>query len=98
MPDGRCIPVKAGEAAFYNNNMIHRGYCVFERPRRTLHMGYHCAKHPPTWHFYSDATEEHPQDYLDSLSPPVREMLQASIQRRREFPDMKTSYRAGFSR
>lgn len=48
MPGGKCIPVKAGEAAFYHNNLIHRGYCIFERPRRTLHMGYHCAKRPPT--------------------------------------------------
>ena len=45
--------IEAGSALFYNNNLIHRGYCeMIESPRQTLNMGFHSASRKPTWHFY----------------------------------------------
>ena len=53
MPGGKIVSLKAGQAVFYNNNLIHKGYSLNSKlPRRTLHMGYHSATKPPTWHFY----------------------------------------------
>ena len=41
MPGAMRVSLKAGQAVFYNNNLIHRGFSDNSKvPRRTLHMGY----------------------------------------------------------
>jgi len=96
MPGARCMKLSAGEAVFYNNNLIHRGYCDFVSPRRTLHFGYHCAKYPPTWHFHHPIEAERDPAFVASLTPDVRRLLERRVERAAEYPDVKTSYRAGF--
>ena len=97
MPGGEKLVLKPGQAALYNNNLIHRGYAnPVEIPRRTLHIGYHSALHPPTFHFYGYNLDKLTPEFVTSLSPKVREMVEAHIARRHAFPDVKTSYRAGF--
>lgn len=97
MPGGRCIELRPGEAVIYNNNLIHRGFCDFAVRRRTFHIGYHCANRPPTWHFYSHNHDRFTPDYLATLSPTVRKMIEDRIRRGREYPDVKTSYRSGLA-
>jgi ectoine hydroxylase-related dioxygenase (phytanoyl-CoA dioxygenase family) len=94
MPDGKAIHVKPGQAVFYNNNLIHRGFAdPVPIPRRTLHLGYHTATHAPTWHFYALAYEKLPDDYLASLEPQVRQMIEAHIAVRKAYPDVTETYR-----
>ena len=95
MPGARCIELAPGEAVFYNNNLIHRGYCDFTERRRTCHIGYHCTRRPPTWHFYSHSPDQFTPDYLATLSPTVRGMIEDRLERQREWPDVKASYRSG---
>jgi len=90
------LTLRAGEAALYNNNMIHRGCCDFTTPRRTLHFGYHCKKYPPTWHFYTGSLMSFRPEYLATLTPVVRRMLEERIERLKQYPDMQPSFRAGF--
>jgi hypothetical protein len=98
MPSATCFALQPGEAIFYNNNMIHRGWCAFTRPRRTLHMGYHCSQRPPTWHFYSDDPRRYPKEYLKTLTEPVRSALLARSCQRQRYPDVTESYRSGYIR
>jgi len=98
MPGGRCIVVKPGQAALYNNNLIHRGTAELTSPRRTFHMGFHCALYPPTWHFYVFNDDAVTPDFLATLTPPVRRMVEARAARRKLFPDVRTSYRAGLEK
>lgn len=95
MPGGRAIALAPGEAVFYNNNLIHRGYAdpVTTR-RRTLHLGYHTATRPPTWHFYGLQKDALTPEYLASLEPTVRAWLERHLARRAAFPDVTQTYRA----
>jgi hypothetical protein len=96
MPDGEVIALKPGQAVFYNNNLIHRGFAdPVQTRRRTLHLGYHTATRPPTWHFYGLQTEALTPEYLSSLEPTVRTMLEAHLARRAAFPDVTKTYHAG---
>lgn len=97
MPGASCIELRPGEAVLYNNNLIHRGYCDFTQPRRTFHFGYHCAGLAPTWHFYSHSPDAFTADYLATLSPTVRRMIQDRLQRLRDYPDVVASYRSGLA-
>jgi len=93
MPGGEVIALKPGQAVFYNNNLIHRGFAdPVETPRRTLHLGYHTATRPPTWHFYGLRTEALTPEYLASLEPRVREILEAHLAERAAFPDVTKTY------
>ena len=88
------IVLKPGQAALYNNNLIHRGYAdPVVIPRRTLHIGYHSALHPPTFHFYGYNLNKLTPEFVTSLSPTVREMVEAHIARRHAFPDVTASYK-----
>lgn len=93
MPGATAINLRAGEAAMYNNNLIHRGFSNFTRPRRTLHFGYHCAKHAPTWHFYTPI--EYSEAYIATMPPQLQKMIRERSVRMKEYPDIKQSYRAG---
>ena len=94
MPGGIPVPLKAGQAVLYNNNLIHRGFTEkMKIPRRTLHMGYHSALYPPTWHFYLLNGELLTPEYLDRLSPTMRRMMEEYLECRRQYPDMSQTWK-----
>ncbi len=94
MPGGFELVLKPGQAALYNNNMIHRGYGnPVLTPRRTLHIGYHSALHPPTFHFYGYNLDKLTPEFVASLSPKVREIVEAHVARRHAFPDVTATYK-----
>ena len=94
MPGGIPVPLKAGQAVLYNNNLIHRGFTEkMKIPRRTLHMGYHSALYPPTWHFYLLNGDLLTPEYLDRLSPTMRRMMEEYVECRRQYPDMSQTWK-----
>lgn len=93
MPGGIPVKVRAGQAVLYNNNLIHRGYTeTMKVPRRTLHMGYHSASKPPTWHFYGINTELLNEDYLATLSPTMRLMMEKHLENRLKYPEISATW------
>lgn len=93
MPGGLPIHLKAGQAAFYNNNIIHRGFSeAMPVKRRTLHLGFHSASRPPTWHFYFLDAGKMTPEYLATLDSDVRRMLEAHLECRRQYPDESKSW------
>ena len=93
MPGGIPVKLKAGQAVFYNNNLIHRGYSEkMEIPRRTIHMGYHSSAFPPTWHFYLLNHTLLTPEYLERLSPKMREMMEEYLECRAQFPNIKDTW------
>ncbi|CAN5152100.1 hypothetical protein BH23BAC1_BH23BAC1_41250 [soil metagenome] len=98
MPEGIPVPLKAGQAVLYNNNLIHRGYTeVMKVPRRTLHMGYHSALYPPTWHFYLLNGDLLNEEYLETLSPTMRKMMEEYLACRREYPNMSDTWKREYN-
>ena len=94
MPGGIPVPLKAGQAVLYNNSLIHRGFTEkMKIPRRTLHMGYHSALYPPTWHFYLLNGDLLTPEYLDRLSPTMRRMMEEYLECRRQYPDMSQTWK-----
>ena len=94
MPCGVRVPIKAGQAVLYNNNLIHRGYHPgFVLPRRSLHLGYHCAAKPPTWHFYLLNEAMFTADYRARMTPAVRAMIEAYFHCRSRYPRMEDTWR-----
>ena len=94
MPGGIPVPLKAGQAVLYNNNLIHRGFTEkMKIPRRTLHMGYHSALYPPTWHFYLLNGDLLTPEYLDRLSPTMQRMMEEYLECRRQYPDMSQTWK-----
>jgi ectoine hydroxylase-related dioxygenase (phytanoyl-CoA dioxygenase family) len=97
IPGAMKVSLKAGQAVIYNNNLIHRGFCEYSKvPRRTLHMGYHSASKPPTWHFYLLRSELLTPKYLDNLSPAMRKMMKNYLACNRQYPNIKDTWKAGF--
>ena len=97
MPGSMRVSLKAGQAVLYNNNLIHRGYCIdSELPRRTLHMGYHSASKPPTWHFYLLDAQLLTPDYLDRLSPTMRRMMENYLACNQQYPNMEDTWKEGY--
>ncbi|MFT5884104.1 MAG: ectoine hydroxylase-related dioxygenase (phytanoyl-CoA dioxygenase family) [Arcticibacterium sp.] len=98
MPGAMKVSLKAGQAVFYNNNLIHRGYSAETKvPRRTLHMGYHSAKYPPTWHFYLLKGDLLTEDYLKTLSPRMRGMMEEYLECRKLYPNMADTWKEGYA-
>lgn len=94
MPGGVPVKLKAGQAVLYNNNLIHRGFTEkMKVPRRTLHMGYHSAAYPPTWHFYLLKGELLTPEYLETLSPEMRKMMQEYLECRAQYPNMAETWK-----
>ncbi|MFT2008316.1 phytanoyl-CoA dioxygenase family protein [Pontibacter sp. 13R65] len=94
MPGGVPVSLKAGQAVLYNNNLIHRGYTeTMKVPRRTLHMGYHSAAYPPTWHFYLLNSNLLTPQYLDTLSPTMRRMMEDYLACKGEYPEMSDTWK-----
>ena len=97
MPGAMKVSLKAGQAVFYNNNLIHRGYSAETKvPRRTLHMGYHSAKYLPTWHFYLLKGDLLTEDYLKTLSPRMRGMMEEYLECRKLYPNMVDTWKEGY--
>jgi ectoine hydroxylase-related dioxygenase (phytanoyl-CoA dioxygenase family) len=98
MPGGVPVKLKAGQAVIYNNNLIHRGYTrTMELPRRTLHMGYHSAKHKPTWHFYLLNAKLLTPDYLETLNPTMRRMMNAYVDCYHQYPEMSDTWKYDYN-
>ncbi len=95
--DSEMLSLKAGQAVFYNNNLIHRGHSEdATAPRRTLHMGYHSATKPPTWHFYLLDGDLLTTEYLDTLSPTMRHMMNQYLACRSQYPKMEDTWQEGY--
>jgi ectoine hydroxylase-related dioxygenase (phytanoyl-CoA dioxygenase family) len=98
MPGGIPVKLKAGQAVLYNNNLIHRGYTEkMKIPRRTLHMGYHSAKFPPTWHFYLLNGDLLTPEYLERLSPTMKRMMEEYLECRKRYPDMSDTWKKEYN-
>lgn len=98
MPGGIPVKLKAGQAVLYNNNLIHRGYTEeMKVPRRTLHMGYHSADYAPTWHFYLLNGDLLTPEYLDTLSPTMRGMMEEYLACRRQYPVMSDTWKKEYN-
>lgn len=95
MPGAQAIALRAGQAVLYNNNLIHRGHSDFPTPRRTMHIGYHSARRPPTWHFYNFDDRTLPPEFVASLPPSAQKWMKARLRRRIEYPEIAASYRSG---
>ncbi len=93
MPGSMPVTLKAGQAVIYNNSLIHRGHTeAMKLPRRTLHMGYHSAVFPPTWHFYLLDGNLLTAEYLKTLSPTMKSMMEAYLACRAKYPDMAATW------
>lgn len=89
LSEGRQIVVQPGEAVFYNNYAVHRGYGgVLKNRRITIHLGFHSTEHAPTLHFGVLDHTEYTLDYLSSLDPCVREALRAHLAERARYPEV----------
>lgn len=94
MPGAIEVGLAAGQAVFYNNNLIHRGVNLDPAAtRRTFHMGYHSASLPPTWHFYLLDSAKLTDEQLRTMNPDLRTMMERHIRRRAEFPAVEDSWR-----
>ena len=97
MPGAEKVFIEAGTAAFYNNNLIHRGYCEkMEAPRRTLHMGYHSASRKPTWHFYLLNPQTVTEEHIAGLDPKLQEMMKDYRECYEMYPDMEETWQPGW--
>jgi ectoine hydroxylase-related dioxygenase (phytanoyl-CoA dioxygenase family) len=86
---GKQIVVQPGEAVFYNNYAVHRGYGGVLKDRRiTIHLGFHSSTRPPTCHFGVLDHTEYTLDYLSSLEPNVREALRVHLVERAKHPEV----------
>lgn len=86
---GKQILLQPGEAVFYNNYAVHRGWGgVLKDKRITIHMGFHSAQSAPTLHFGVLDHTEYSLDYLSSLAPCVREALRAHLVERARHPEV----------
>lgn len=86
---GKQIVVQPGEAVFYNNYAVHRGYGGVLKDRRiTIHLGFHSSTRPPTLHFGVLDHTEYTLDYLSSLEPNVREALRLHLVERAKHPEV----------
>jgi len=89
LSEGRQLVLQPGEAVFYNNYAVHRGYGgVLQDRRITIHLGFHSAEHAPTLHFGVLDHTEYTLDYLASLQPCVREALRAHLVERARYPEV----------
>lgn len=86
---GKQLVLQPGEAVFYNNYAVHRGYGgVLAQRRITIHLGFHSRLHAPTCHFGVLDHREYTADYLASLAPAVRAALEDHIAERARHPEV----------
>lgn len=97
MPGAEQVFIEAGSALFYNNNLIHRGYCeMIESPRRTLHMGFHSASRKPTWHFYLLNPDTFSQEDIARLGPTLKSMMSDYLECYEKYPEMSATWQPGW--
>ncbi|CCW31274.1 hypothetical protein ABLA30_20910 [Xenorhabdus nematophila] len=83
---GENITLTPGEAIFYNNLAIHRGYSeVLKYNRATIQLGYHSNKYEPTCHFGVIDYHKINNDYINSLEPEVRKIIFEHVQERKKW-------------
>lgn len=86
---GKQLVLQPGEAVFYNNYAVHRGYGgVLKDKRITIHLGFHSTDHAPTLHFGVLDHTEYTVEYLSSLAPCVREALRTHLVERARHPEV----------
>ncbi|WP_266170045.1 phytanoyl-CoA dioxygenase family protein [Dyella subtropica] len=89
LEDGLQLVLQPGQAVFYNNYAVHRGYAgVLAERRITIHLGFHSSLREPTCHFGVLDHREYTADYLSSLAPNVRAALEAHIAERERYPQV----------
>jgi hypothetical protein len=89
LEQGEQIVLQPGEAAFYNNNAVHRGYgAVLPARRLTIHLGFHSTAQAPTPHFGVLDRNEYTPEYLAGLDANVRAMLERHLAERARHPRM----------
>lgn len=94
MPGAVEVLLKRGEAIFYNNNIIHNGLCDrIENSRRTIHLGYHTNTRKPSWHFYLLDADKIDEQFLDGVSPQLKEMMIRYRECRRRYPRMEDTWK-----
>lgn len=92
MPNAVSIPIKAGQAIFYNNNLIHRGFNKKAAKRITFHASYHSALFPPTWHFYNSGFGDLKLEDTESFPPTLKNMWEKNRFVREIYPEISTSW------
>lgn len=96
LPDTVHVHLEPGQAAFYNNNGIHRGYAgktgLLNANRNVIQLGYHSNKYEPTPHFGVINQKEFTKEYIDSLEPEVKAVVEAHIAERIKFPKSDEYY------
>lgn len=94
MPGAVEVVLKPGEAIFYNNNLIHNGLCeCIQNPRRTIHLGYHTNTRKPSWHFYLLDADKIDEQFLDGVSPELKEMMIRYRDCRQRYPRMEETWK-----
>lgn len=89
LAEGVQLVLQPGEAVFYNNYTVHRGYGGVLADRRiTIHLGFHASQYAPTCHFGVLDHTEYTLEYLASLEPSVREALRAHLVERARHPEV----------
>ncbi|SFS07033.1 Phytanoyl-CoA dioxygenase (PhyH) [Dyella sp. OK004] len=89
LDEGRQLLLQPGQAVFYNNYAVHRGYAgVLAERRITIHLGFHSSQYEPTCHFGVLDHREYTPEYLGGLAPDVRAALEAHIAERERHPQV----------
>ena len=86
---GKNIHLNPGQAVFYNNNLIHRGFSsAIINERITIQLGFHSSLYPPTYHFGVLNAKALGSDYLSSRVQAVKNTLLLHLARRYQFPEL----------
>jgi hypothetical protein len=93
LQNGKRLILKPGQAVFYNNLLIHRGYApVLKKDRITIQLGYHSNITKPTYHFGVLNHNEYTSEYLKYLDYEVVEILNKHIQEKKRYPEISKYY------
>lgn len=89
LDEGMQLVLQPGQAVFYNNYAVHRGFGGLLAQRRiTIHLGFHSRLHAPTCHFGVLDHREYTRDYLAGLAPDVRAALLEHMAERDRHPEV----------
>ena len=93
MPGAIPVVLKAGQCAFYNNLLIHRGHNAKGAKRVTYHSAYVRKDLPPTWHFYTPRLAEAMEPYFRTLAAPLQQYYDDYQAMLKQYPSARDSYR-----
>jgi hypothetical protein len=92
-PLGTQFLLLPGQAVFYNNLAIHRGYGgVLADERMTIQLGFHSSRAAPTCHFGVLNYKEYTDEYLKGLDESVCRVLRQHVSRRQTWTDSNRYY------